>query len=163
MSRVHRRGVIAGPKAGGATKTYAEFVAHITTLAVQGERGWSAAMSAGAWRTTVGAATGAMTGTVWLTYAFEASALSRAVQHALPSLAEMTSQTGKQVFVRLVADASRVAFSGLTRNGFTSAAFNDGIAHPVILMTELLYWDAALGMAMRMQPSLGLGPTPYTW
>lgn len=168
MSRVHRRGVIAGPRAAGA-KTYAEFVAHITGLATGGSLafngdapsgGSSLAYTVDADSTSSG---GVMTGSPWLSTYRRAGTrtVRRIVQHSLPSEAEFDNQrtNSLKLLIRLEDTAGATSLPALARNGYTSTSYSGG-STPTAGVSEVLYWST---QPMKMQPSLGLGPAPYDW
>ncbi len=148
--------------AGLQSRTYAEFQAHIATLAPT-SRPWGFYTDAGAIRTTAATPVGEMDGSPWLQRmdigGTRLPAPCRIVQHGLPSEAEFYAQiaAGREIFFRLNVNPGGSA-AARNRNGFMSTAgsnvFNTDCP-------ELIYWDGA--QAQRMRPSLGLGPTPYTW
>ncbi|MGX1587367.1 hypothetical protein [Brevundimonas diminuta] len=143
-------------------KTYAEFLAHITARATSGTLPWSAsAYVSGKFLVAPAARANSMLGTPWMDY-FN-GITSRVVQHALPSPESLDEQIagGLKVYVEVLAIAPKVDFRSLNRNGFLSSAYNDGEAYAASEIVELLAWVG--GAPVRMQPNLGLGPTPYTW
>lgn len=156
------------------SKSYGEFQAHIASLAVNGSLSWSAAVndSVGAFKMTTGAVPGyaPLTGSSWgplsPDYGISGSYSywPRAVQHAMPSEAAFNAiiAIGGDIFIR-VQDGGIVnaPFPGVARNGFTSSARSGGGTYSRFI-TEMLIFDPAAG-PLRMQPKLGLGPTPYTW
>lgn len=155
---------VANRGGGPAGKTYAEFQAHIAGLATSGSKNWNAfSTNWGAWRVTAGAPVGSMVGSSWNS-SFSGqdggSTPCRVVQHGLPSQAEFNAQiaAGRMIFLRVVA-GDDVGYPSVTRNGYTSSSGGpDAFADKC---SELIYWDGA--QAQRMQPALGLGPSPYTW
>lgn len=159
----------AVPVSLGKLKTYDDFVAHIATLATNGTRAWTSntLWSAGAFRTTCASPSGGMAGTSWgavFRGATSTTATARAVQHALPDEAFVLEQAtlGREVFIQIADIGSAAGFSSLNKNGFTSTS--SGSTSAAFSMTEILAWvgpDVG-GYAIKMQPSLGLGPTPYT-
>lgn len=153
-----------GADAGG--KTYAQFQAHIATLAPTSVA-WSGSSVNAARRTTAAAATGVMQGSSWglsetgfLTGA--ASQISRVVQHGLPSQAVFDAQvaSGREIYLLMVDDGTTTSYGAVNRNGYTSAVFS-GAATPCSICTDLIYWDGT--QAQRMNPKLGTGPTPYVF
>lgn len=171
MSRVHRRGVIAGPKGGGTTKTYAEFQAYVDSEATSGDRSWTTSLPSGDWRWTAAAATGTLSGSPWGPSSAEgflsglASRVARIVQHSLPSEAIFNEQvsSARVGFIRSVSSGSLpVSLPAVNRNGFTSSAASDAGGLATMLITRLDYFDPVLG-PMTMNPSTGTGPTPLTW
>lgn len=169
-------GVLA---AGAGGKTYAEFVAHITALAtgipslgVPGAVSWGNPFASGQgsaypgkFRTTAAAQAGTMYGTPWRQGAGYGwvwtgnSSACRAVQHGLPSEAVFLDQiaSGRQIYYATSPGSTQLVYA-LSRNGYQS---DGGTEVAAANITELLFWDGA--RAQRMQPSLGLGPTPYDW
>lgn len=151
-------GVLA---AGVGGRTYDEFVAHITALAMSGTLGWpTESQSAGKWRTTAGPGTGSMAGSSWLA-AFRrlTAATARIVQHGLPSQSvfDQVSAAGSAVFLSIENVASQPT-TGVNRNGFASSGAPAATAN---ICTELIgWWD---GRAWKMNPNAGTGPEPYDW
>lgn len=153
-----------------AVKTYPEFVAHITTLATSGAIAWNAATSMEgtpkAYRTTAAAATGAMTGSSWLTNFRSAgadlAAPARIIQHALPddgtTFTDQVS-TGRQMFFSVENGTTGTTFLSATRNGFTSAA--NASTTGKVRCRKIIWWDGTL--AWECDPFLGTPPVPYTW
>lgn len=160
-----RRVVVGSPAA--AVPTYAEFQAHIATLAVNGSVAGSYVYNdlpegtARRFVVTGLASSGAMFGSSWIA-AFGGGALSRVIQHGLPNEATFTDQVsnGREVYVSLTANADYPAFSAVNRNGYTSvprgAALDEACS-----CVSLIYWTP--GGVFQMNPSTGTGPTPYTW
>lgn len=167
MSRVHRRGVIAGTRS--SAKTYAEFDAYITVLAANGDRPWSGIISStlgNKTHTTVaGAETGTMVGTPWgpadaFSGSFHAgSIVCRVVQHAMPSYAAFVALSGTKLFLRLIDTGVNGVVNAVDRNSYLSTSGPAGSRR--FRITEVLYWDGT--QAQQMNPSAGTGPTPYTW
>lgn len=163
MSRVHRRGVIAGPRGGGA-KTYAQFQAQIATLATGGALAWSAlAQTAGSYRVTAAAATGTMFASSWNDAYFFQSTAARVIQHALTSEAVFNDQVsnGWEIFVVVTNTTTGINFVGSNRNGYMSSSFNDGNPYARRTVTDLIRWDGS--QAWRSNPSIGGAETLYTW
>ena len=151
--------------AGGVAKTYAEFQAHIATLAVDGAKAWDTAVSSvGSYRTTVAAATGDVGGSPWLSVFYRSSnnavaSLSRIVQHCFPSEAVFTAQSGKEVFIRVLSTTTG-GVVGLTRNGYTS--YTNPFVAARGTSDLFLFYDDVTG-PMQMNPFAGTGPTPYVF
>lgn len=147
------------------TKTYADFQAHIATLATNGVSSWPGTVSpgdtpAGSWRATAAPFSGAMYGTTWqdgCDYTGGTN-VNRAILHALPSEAVALDQAGagREIYFVMaqVSDGNLVA---LNRNGYLS--LDHGGTFAKIAITDLIYWDGT--QAQRMNPSTGTGPTPY--
>lgn len=158
-------GMAATVGEGFGGPSYDQFLTHITTLATSGVRTWENAtlMSAGGYRTTAGAAVGNMVGTSWNSTMASGDFTCRIIQHGLPSEAEFNAQIAgaRAIFFRITVTADKVSFVGLNRNGYASISFDDGTPYATRGCSEIIYWDGT--QAQRMQPSLGLGPTPYTW
>ena len=149
-------------RAGGAIKTYPEFVAYITALADRGAVGWgySDGFVAGGYITTAATALGSMIGTPWNSYMSTAVTTCRVVQHGLPSEAVFNTQIAeaRTIFFRIAILSNVTSYTGINRNGYLSQSFSSGTAFPRAACTEILAWID--GAPMRMQPSLGLGPSP---
>lgn len=153
--------------AGPVAKTYAEFQAHIATLATDGIGSWSDNMgflpyTAKAYRITAAAVAGGLYGSSWDTaFALSAGTFCRVIQHGLPSQGVFNAQiaSGFEIFVRTTPVSDQI-LPAITRNGFTSldSGTPDGRS---TRCDEIIYWDGT--QAQRMRPVLGLGPTPYTW
>lgn len=159
MSRLTRR--VASHARAASAKTYADYRAHIATLATGGVALWAGTVSvAGVFRTTpTVTVSGSMTGTPWLAGMFGGSATRRMTQHAMPSQAAFDAMNagGFEFLWEAVSGGTGDAPS-LNRNGYTSGGAS---AVSLLLIPQIIYWDGT--QAQRMQPSLGLGPTPYTW
>lgn len=163
MSRLARRAVIATKGGGGGTKTYADFVTHITGLSA-GSNSWSGQTFSGNRLTTAAAVVGSMYGSPWSsTFYPSLSSTCRVVQHGLPSLTEFNAQVslGRTMLMTTSVTAG-FSFFSLNRNGYTSLAGEFDEAGSV---TRILYWSGTDtgGSAFEMNPSTGTGPTPYTW
>jgi hypothetical protein len=153
---------VYGPSAPAA-KTYADFVEHITGLATQGEAtfGESSALH-GAYITTATSAFPSMVGSSWNSY-FEGgdSNVSAIIRHGMPTPQAIDAQisSGRRLYFRINFGGGEVPYTGLSRNNYSST---DGPATPAAsTCTQIIYWDGT--QAWQMYPSLGLGPTPYTW
>lgn len=151
----------------GGSKTYYDFVAHITALATGGVAEWrnNILRAPGGYRTKAEPFAGFtnMRGSIWQSYAMASIPPSRLTQHGLPSEAAFDAQTaaGREVFFRLTSAGNQESFYSLTRNGYTSDTFIDGSLFAAVYCPELLYWDGAA--AWKTNPQAGTGPTPYTW
>jgi len=157
-----------------AARTYAEFQAHIATLATNGSKVWEpnssvwGAPALGAFVTTAGPAvanpgTQNMFASPWLSFVSDQTNSTRhMIRHALPSESEFNAQVaaGRQIFFRTAATTSGPLTPAVTRNGYTSLT-DGGAGNTRMTCPQLIYWDGS--QAQLMQPSLGLGPTPYTW
>jgi hypothetical protein len=173
MSRVHRRGVIAGPKGGGTTKTYAEFQAHIATLATGGSLLWNnLTATAGSYRITSPTVAEApnlgvgLAGTTWGPasangYSRSNSWVFAAAAHGFPSSGVKDAQMAGalEIFITIITVAGTGNVDAVSRNGVTSAALTGRSDRQT--MSVILYWDGT--QAQQMNPSTGTGPTPYTW
>lgn len=148
---------------GPVGPAYADFQAHIATLATNGNRAWSGTPAAGVWRTTAAAPTGIMAGSSWANYFLIGGvSMCRAVQHGLPSEAEFNAQVaaGREIFFRSVAGVNQSIAASVDRNGYTSQSYT-GASTTTASCTELIYWTPS--GVFSMNPSAGTGPTPYTW
>lgn len=157
--------------AGGASvvaRTYADFQAHIATLATNGVADWGGNAfrpNSGSYRTAPATTGGFIFGSPWLSIISPNWSAARLVQHSMPNqtVFDLIVAAQTEAFFRVVYAADAVlSYTSTTRNGYTSEGLaNDGNPKASVTVTELIYWDGA--QAQRMQPSLGLGPTPYTW
>lgn len=162
----------------GAGRTYADFQAHIATLATDGSIAWSGNPADGSlttrfdYRTTMAAETGAMQGTPWQSVFSgpipgptftNAANTSRVVQHCFPDSTSFNAgvSAGREVYFQLQrAGTGGATIPGLNRNGYASAdiASDSNCTYRVV---SFLYWDGT--QAQQMNPFAGTGPTPYTW
>ena len=170
MSRVHRRGVIAGPRGGGAAKTYAEFVAHVTSLATGGSIDWYDAVPAVGSYIATGKNTNpgfiSLTGTSWGPlsangFARSISSISGIFIHGFPDRTAYDAQEtgGLVVFGTFTSVGTSANVLGATRNGLTSSGGTG--TNPRFFCTNILYWNGTV--AKQMNPSTGSGPSDYTW
>lgn len=83
------------------------------------------------------------------------SATNRIWQHAYPSQAAFVAGDGQRVMAVLSNAGSLVTFNSVTRNGYTSLAWDTGDAYGVTYMDTFVYWDNALGKAMKRSPRYG--------
>lgn len=148
-------------------KTYAEFQAHIATLATGGSKDWAnnPALAAGAYRTIAATSPGFadMYGSVWNSYVYDNVPPSRLCQHGLPSQAIFNAQTaaGYQIFFRIVSFGDQALFTALNRNGYTSLGLTPDPSLASIKCTEIIRWDGS--KAWKSNPSIGGAETEYTW
>lgn len=154
--------LIGGPSA----LTYADFQAHIGTLALNGATAWGSppASNNARYRTTAAAATGSMQGSTWQQSARTATSdVCRMVQHALPSQAVFEAQiaAARQIYFRVQDFGNGVNFGSYSRNGYTSGGVNTGEDEAATYFTDIIYWDGT--QAWRVNPTTGTGPIPYTW
>lgn len=158
-------GILAAGVSTG--KTYADFVAHITALATGGALSWGGVTANGAFITTADASGGgSLVGSPWNRVdgfrSGSTSTLFNVVRHSLPSEAAFNEQVSSllTVFVQMEAAANQTAFPSVTRNGLVSTSYS-GASVAARRVTRFLAWVG--GAPIEMQPSLGLGPTPYDW
>lgn len=154
-------GVLAA--AGNVGKTYAQFQAHIATLATRGVRGWTDAtnnLNTGKYRTTAAALSGAMYGSSWQAHFTRDSPVSRAIQHGLDSQSSIEAQVaaGREIFFE-VENFTDSNFLAKTRNGYTSLGYAPSF--DACRITRVLIWTPE--GVIEMNPFAGTGPTPYTW
>lgn len=148
---------------GSAAKTYADFQAHIATLATGGALAWNstATTSVGVYRTTAAAATGGMTGSPFYPEAAYGlnSAVARIIQHSMPNQTafNLLVSGGLEVLFQ-VATKSAGACAAVDRNGFLSSTQASGTKRAC---SRVLYWVSGVG-AFEIDPQAGTGPTPYT-
>lgn len=153
----------AGAIQGG--KTYAEWLARITTLATGGVKSWGSqlATTAGKFRTTAAVnGTGIMIGSPWQDYASRFTNVERLIQHGLPLEEVFNEQcaAGREIYYEIVSLGSLSSFSGKTRNGFTSDSSD--VASLAYNCPDVRYFDPVLG-PMKMNPQAGTGPIPDEW
>lgn len=151
---------------GAAEKTETDFNAHIATLPSNGAKTWSAnsTLSAGNFTTTTATNGGGMYDTVWNSTIDLSASACRIIQHALPvGLAWLNLGLGQVIYYRLESGAPKVVFDAVSRNGFTSSAYDDGKAYPTVRCTFYIRWDRVLNKAFWGNPSIGAAETEYTW
>lgn len=87
----------------------------------------------------------------------------RIIQHGVTSEAVFNTQIAeaRTIFFRIAIPGNAASYTGINRNGYLSQSFSSGTSYPYVTCTEILAWID--GAPMRMQPDLGLGPTPYNW
>lgn len=153
-------GVLAAGVSTG--KTYAEWVAHATTLAAA-TVSWTGGVSGGNFNTTAAPVTSeVMTGTPWGNrFRGPTSAVARMIQHALPSEAEFLAQVAdaRVIYFKTSSLAVGPSYVSLSRNGYTSLA-NGATGGPMIC-TDVKFWTPS--GVFSMNPNLSLGPFPYDW
>lgn len=149
---------------GVAAKTYADFQAHIATLATGGVIGNSSAIStSGRFRTTA-ANNGSFKGSPWSGTSgyngFGDAVGPMLIRHCVPSETVWNTLIGLEVYFQVneVGPAGET-FSSAARNGYTSVSGTASGGQFVCL--DVIYWDGT--GAQRMIPFTSTGPTPYTW
>lgn len=157
-------------RAGGAMKTYAEFLAYVATQAVDGDRSWTGqGVAAGSWRWTAAAAGGTMVGSSWGPLSPDglqpgaASRIARVVQHGLRDEPTLNAQVAGGLAGLIVIENVPYfpeLLPAVNRNGFNSSSAVGSLS--AVRCTRLDYFDPALG-PMTMNPSIGAGPTSLTW
>lgn len=152
---------------GPGGRTEADFNAHIAVLATGGALPWGvgASRAAGSYRTTAAAAAGGMFDSVWLRSIDSEFAPCRLVQHGVQSQAIFNElvANGQQIFFRLADGVVKIVFTAVSRNGYTSLAFNDGSPYPTRVCNLLIRWDRTMNKAMQSNPFTGSAETEYTW
>jgi len=153
-----RRGGSGGPSG----PSYADFVAHITTKAVDGAATWGGTATSGSpkkFRTTAAAAVDYGFGSSWVNN-WDSTSVCTLVRHAMPTEAAFNAVVAAGSMVYYEVDQGASGFLPATnRNGFTTT--DGGASQSPNFVSDLIYWDGTA--AQRMNPSLGTGPTPYTW
>jgi hypothetical protein len=69
---------------------------------------------------------------------------------------------GREIFLEVSNASGSFVSPSVDRNGYVSLASSSG-THRKLLRLIVCVGDDTTGSAIEMQPSLGLGPTPYTW
>lgn len=163
MSRLTRRVAVKAKAQAAPAKTYTDFQAHIATLGASSAT-WSASPAGtggGKKITTAAAQTGGMDGSSWNAPFRRAAGTvtCRVIQHALPSEAVFLAQiaNSQDIYFEVV-DVGSVAFTGVTRNGYTSGSASASTGQRVV---DLIRWDDTLKKAFRSNPSTGGAETEY--
>jgi hypothetical protein len=167
-------GLALGLRSGGGgaapppAKTYADFVAHISTLSATLQSNLSTYMdlySGGAdFRVLMNNGDAIMDGSSWNSfYRGAGTTLDGALRHAFASAEIRSSQisSGYQIFIKVRDATPSSFFTGITRNGFTSATIGFGEAWSAGKITQIIRWDDALKAAFESDPSVGGAEVPY--
>lgn len=143
-------------------KTYAEWQTRLAAIATNGAFPWAFTTGdkiEGKFRTTVGAFAGTMLGTPWMSETVSGGALARAVQHCLPSSAEVIAQAGLEVYLEMTNPGPVTGFVGINRNGYESVSTAEEAGSRRVI--DFKFWTP--GGVFSMNPFAGTGPTPYDW
>lgn len=164
VGRDGRRVVVGGGSV--VVRTYADFQAHIATLAPS-SRAWATNASlSGKYRTvanTNSLSSASMYGSPWNAYFGDVAAPARVLQHALKDQATWQAQRdgGLEIYFEVQSLAPGF-FNAIDRNGYLSLSdFSNTISSRSC--TRLIRWDQALGKAFESNPSIGGAETEYTW
>lgn len=158
-------GVLAA--GAGATRTYEDWVAHTAARAPTLKSESTSANLNGVQRVQMGIAAGNMWGSPYDQTAtdfygarFE-GALGRAVQHALPSLAEVNSQraNGGIVLVSVTYSNAPIDLSGSNRHGYMSLSLVGATFH--LAMIECSWWNFTLNKPQTCNPQLNTAAVDY--
>lgn len=149
-------------------RTYAEFQAHIATLATGGVVSWTAttgsAYPTGVYRTTSASPTGlSMRGSPWSSIAGgNLSAVGRLVQHSMGSQASFDAivAVGGEVLIQTTVTGDSNIFTSLNRNGYNSQ--DSSFDQTEVRIVRCLYFEPSIG-AFETNPSTGTGPTAYVF
>lgn len=153
----------------GGGPTYDSFLAHISALAINGPiTSWGIGNvegNIGARLATAAPFSGNLFDSSWGRSFPGGSSIARIVQHGMPSAAAASAlaSAGQKLLVRIAYGPQVTAFFSFNRNGYASLEYFFEEPINSYVLTELIFWDAVMGQAVRMQPSASLGPTPYTW
>lgn len=154
---------------GPAAKTYADFRAHIATLATAGAINWTDGLSLAdgslqKYRTTSGAFSGDLYGSPEQARCACSggaifSSVARIVQHSLPDGDLSGATAGREVYFEVAREISaNPALTGKTINGYSSLSTGAGVVGSGFV-TRIIWWNGT--GAMTRDPSAGTGPTPY--
>lgn len=153
-------GVNAGP-------TYEDFLEHITSLATDGEvqNGNTVPGTNLDVKVLLNGDSMNMFGSPWNTQfsgGNEVTQYMSVARHSLPSEAEWNAQRAnlRRVYVKIRYINYSATYLSVDRNGYQSQGITFYEFVP-LSVTDFLFWDGT--KAMRMNPSAGTGPTPYTW
>lgn len=164
MSRVHRRGVVAG--AGKASKAYAEWLAYVAASGAV-ERDWTdaGAFSGGLYKTTATTPAGGIQGSSWGNQFRNIAgtlATSRLIQHACATLDIWNDQVsaGRPSLFQVVTGVTQTGgYLSVNRNGYTSVA--NASTTNALRITLHRYWYN--GQAWTNDPFSATPPVPFTW
>lgn len=158
----------------GPSVSYAQWVTQATAMASI-EVNWAYGTfggSAGRRRVTCGSPGGYMTGTPWASangFVYLEHVVSRVAQHCFPTEAIFNEQcaSGRVVVLGFRYGTPKFSVAGLNRNGYnapgrTADPEYEPNGFETVFLDEFWYYDPELG-PMKMLPSSGLGPSPYTW
>lgn len=149
-------------------RTYAEWVTQAAVLAPTTQLWGSGGLDAGTYRTTAAALTGSMTGTTWNTTAGvdrNNRSIQRGLQHGFATQEPFDENVSSGRVI--VYTGTQMAFSSnaiaTARNGYTSLGSVGDQGADYYFMTNLKYWDNALGYVVQGNPSVGGPFTQYVW
>lgn len=159
----HMLRMAAANQAGGLVN-YAAFLAHITDISnseISGA-GNPIYLADGLIRITSLEKAGNMLGTPWGNHVFYEAPYNRIAQHGFLSEALFDQQIANnaQILCSRLTITPQVAFTSLSRNGYTSTGRSDG-PFQARTCSRLIYWDFSLNAAFEMNPYAQTGPVPY--
>lgn len=153
-----------GPIAALPAKTYADFVAHIATLAPSSRTWETNASISGLFRTTANTnslAAAGMNGSSWNSVYDNGSAPARIAQHAFKDQPTWEAQRTAGLEMVMQTTAAGVAdVVSVLRNGYSSGSATGATGRTC---TRLIRWDQTLSKAFESNPSIGGAETEYTW
>lgn len=150
--------MVVNPSVLVPAKTYADFLAYITALAVGGSTPWDTlGVPAGIVRSTPISTTSVLRGSPWLArVGFANSNMAGVAQHSAPTQAVFDAIVAGGFECLFEIAASTGTTVALDRNGLLSTAGSSATGRTV---SKFVYWDGS--SAWEMNPSTGTGPTPY--
>lgn len=103
---------------------------------------------------------GTMWGTPWGNRFTYDSQITRVAQHCLPDITTLNETIGSRrvVLFKFHYIASQSSYVSLARNNYTSLAYGTFNGQQVL---DFLYYDAARGEVMRVNPLLASTPIPW--
>lgn len=158
-------GVLAA--GAGASKTYADWQAHIAAISDSIPQGDWFDPSPGMKRVVLAAGTGSMFGSPWKSFFLAAfpfiASPRRVIQHGLPDAATFNAQVsgGREVLLRLNYYGNEQVYTRLNRNGFISSGGDMEAEYQAYHCDLVGWWDEATQTALMNNPQAETGPVPY--
>lgn len=165
MLGAYRFGNVAA-MGGAGSKTEAQWVTQAAVLTAN-SIGFANFLGTGTCRLVASTPTGDMAGTTWnsaMGCDSTSSRFGRAIQHAFPTQTQFDDNvTNGRTIVIIVAGTGvqTATFASSSRNGYTS--LTDATDQTGYKITNIKWWDAALGKVQQCNPSIAGATTDYVW
>lgn len=160
-------GVLAA--GAGASKTYAEWQAHIAAISDSIPQDTWTGPTPGMKRTTLANGTGGMFGTSWKSFflmepGLNIAAPRRIIQHGMPDEATFNAQrlAGREVLLRLNYYGHEQFYTPRNRNGFISNGGDMEAVYQAYSCDLVAWFDPDAGQALATNPLAGTGPALYS-